>query len=360
VARTLDPISGKFEHVGEDTPRVYGSDQGLLVEAAGRTNEVPYSADIDPSDTVWRRSFNNASTDVTSILGSNQNALKFENTSGNSFRQANIFYGNFTGNTETLSVIYEVVSQNKFAHSIYNNSVGDHVHLVEYDIVNDNLETLQGSGSKNIRKITESGPNGGTVYQLIVKGSSTSGDSRKTFVYPTGTDPNTNAGIVHHVQHEEAPNASSPIVTGSSAKTRAGDDYTIFSGGQPDWWNPNEGTIFGAVLFPAYKQPDFTRHLEIVGLAVLQTKQGKISFNHGDIGFATLARSYTPFTNIKFAVTLEEDSMVFSTNGSSQSNVGLDSVGASTMVITEGVSRWQKLIYYPRALPESTLNTLTT
>jgi len=354
---------GKYVSRASDVPRKSfdGEDPGLLVEAAGRTNHVPRSSSITSSDWDSTAGIASESTSTSVIDGEDANKVTGDGVDI-CFLIKNC--GSFSGNTEVAHCIVERGTADSFYIEIKNSTSGNKVFQISYDWVNDTTNISQGNAQEvNVRTLQASGPNNNKLIQLIARyagdnSENVTGQGRQISLIPD-FNKNNASNILHHAQREKAPNASSPIVTQGSPVTRSADDYAIFEGGQPPWWNPNEGTIFGAVLFPAYKQPDFVTHLKIAGVAILQTRRGEIFFNHGDIGFSSLARSYTPFTKIKFAVTLEKDSMVFSTNGSSQSDTGVDPSGASSMLINEGISRWQKLIYYPRALPESTLNRIT-
>jgi len=366
VARTLDPYSGKFEHVPEDTPRVYGDDQSLLVEAASRTNHVNYSADY----TQW---VNDGTTInfASSILGG-QNATSYQiinNGSQSDSIQAQA--GSFSSSMEVVWAILEEGNSTSYevgARDTNNfNTIGGFI----YDLQNGNIFPTGASNtiSVNKRTITNNGPNGGKVVLCVARydptdGINVSGAGREAQHFPD-TNGNSGNAIVHQTQIEEAPNASSPIVTTSSAKTRAGDNYTIFSGGQPDWWNPNEGTLFVEAVMPAYNHSGVMQVLSDSGADErwigIQSDGGVLSFN-GDA--ASVSKSISPYNTFKAATTVrgsEFQTVVdgvagqnASTNGNLLSINTLSMGRSSNLILTV-----KQILYYPRALPESTLNTLT-
>lgn len=364
VARTLDPYSGKFEHVPEDTARVYGSDQGLLVEAAGRTNQIPKSSQISKAN--WDGSFDIASeTKVDSIL-EEKNAYKITGAGSSSANVNKQNVGTFTGGTETVEFIIEKGTSGKVGGEVRNSDTGNSVVGFRYDWGTDTLTVASGSAQRmNTRRTA--GPNGNPLVFLTVSYSggnaeNTLGDTRRVFA---NVDPSASASssIWHHAQLEEAPNASSPIVTSSSAKTRAGDDYTIPVG---DWWNNTEMTLLIELTPLAYNYPNFNWIIGNDNNNRIDLR-GRPPFDVNLAGGPSIGVSGIggTFELHKIGISMGASKTTLSVNGLSNS-ASQEWTGflneSSELVWNTGkpmIGAYNKITAIPRALPESTLNVLT-
>jgi hypothetical protein len=217
-----------------------------------------------------------------------------------------------------------------------------------------------------LRELAESGPNGGTLVHLIARVSAgnsgnVAGDALENHFHP---DSSGGSGSVyfHHAQIEESFSASSPIVTGWGAVTRDGDDYTIFSGGAPDWWNPNEGTILTDIIMPPN---DYLIYNHIEGnpfFGCNTSSNSKIYFNYGGSNLAVVDNSLFEdrlYNRLKQGVSWSSSGRVLSGNGlSSTGSYNGDLSRPSRIKLKENII-FKKWRYIPYALSESTLNTIT-
>jgi len=368
AGRVLGP-NGKFVSRGSDVPRLSfdGEDPGLLVESAGRTNKVQYSASI-PNN--WAEINGSISTVTSAFQGGNAGEV----TDGRIEENA----GTTSGGQETISVIIEKGSSNltDFAWKDTSSSAAQEFRY-RYDWSNDTLTQTDASNAterfKNFRTLQATGPNGGQLVRVAV--GLTAANTGTNLLIRFWGDPvgNGNTTILHHAQIEEAPNASSPIVTQGSPVTRAEDDYAIFKGGQPEWWNPNEGTIIAEVIPTAYRNNK--KNVQVFGLdnGTFQS-WAKLRYNTPTpIGWAPFDGSASArveleanaFTTITGAVSATTSKIVCSANGqSNKSNHNGNLLNTDTLTIgedqkEEGQFILQSAYYIPRALPESTLNAIT-
>jgi len=361
VARTLDPYSGKFEQVAEDTPRIYGSDQSLLVEATSRTNHVKNSADVSSWDTSG---VDSVSSGLASIIeGENINAYELTGTSDSD--KAVEECGVVEEATHHYSAIIEQSTADIVKLRAVNRSKNAGRGFLEYDF---SLGSISNSGGgvddTHSRILPFTGPNGGEVVRIGFSANvfGEGGDQLEIHYYPSvgGGDKS----ILHHAQVEVAPNSSSPILTQGSATTRAGDDYSIFSGGQPSWWNPNEGTFFVEIV-PLYQNTNDDqrilngedldhRYLYLDEDGDLRAFDGTNLVSAGSVSNFSVNKGAVSFDASDITVSLNGSSMKKESNGKFLNTASLN-IGYNNQLLAS-ISR---LLYYPRALPESTLNILT-
>jgi len=361
---------GQFVSRGSDVPRLLfdGDEAGLLVEEAGRTNQIPKSSQISKAN--WDGSFDIASeTKVDSIL-EEKNAYKI---TGAGNRQANVNkknVGTFTGGTETVEFIIEKGTSGKVGGEVRNSDTGNNVVKFRYDWGTDTLTVASGSAQRmNTRRTA--GPNGNPLVFLTVSYSAgnaenTSGDTRRLFAN-VDTSGSASNSIWHHAQLEEAPNASSPIVTGGSPVTRSGDDYSIFEGGQPPWWNPNEGTfVMNLEVRSFFNKPapaPLTLNPEDDRIFVAPGGPPySVFFRDKDGNDASINSIASPYQSFGLALSLTSSEARLSVNGSSDIIVyDGNGLGASEVSLTRSAALYSfgKIIYTPRALPEPTLNQIT-
>jgi hypothetical protein len=245
------------------------------------------------------------------------------------------------------------------------------VGTAEFDNKADVVSTENGTIEANARALGR-GPNGGELVhcQIRYDPSTYSGNDRGVSLYPD-RNGNGKSCVFHHAQTEESYNASTPIVTGLNAKTRERDNYTFFSGAQPDWWNPNEGTFLFSVVPRAYNY----KFNDILNFS----QNERVEFDNGSPSRVIFVdKNNTPDVNLKvenlnnahtpskFALSVENNSkIILSVNGSSDKDSSYSGTPLSTSDLyikpEEGlIATIGSLSYFPRALPESTLNTLTT
>lgn len=367
--------SGKYVSKTSDTPRLSydGVEPGLLVEAGSRTNEASDSS--DPA--LWNKNEVGSLLSVSGSIFADQasngkiNPQSVKASTGDGFDHVNHNCGNFTSGIETQYLIIEQDTSDHAALFIRNGTDGANGPRVEYRFSTETVTINKGPVRRaNARVLSENGPNDGKLVQLILTydvsqaSALDSGDVRTTQCMPD-TDGDKGATILHHHQVETAPNASSPIVTGSSGTTRSGDDYSIFEGGQPEWYSNTEGTFIVSlkIRFYNFEQRKIISFLpsgsrlgyEGSGFRLTLGNQPQPA-NQGIGNRAAYGRN-----NIAWST--NSDRTILSVDGQSDSedvraNVLNDTQISLTNNEQEPIS-YYKIVYIPRALPESTLNRIT-
>jgi len=281
------------------------------------------------------------------------------------------------GGQETLSVIIEKGSSNltDFAWKDTSSSASDEFRY-SYDWSNDTLtQTLANDATeryRGFRTLEATGPNGGQLVRVVVGLNADNVGSPLLFRFWGDPVGNGNTTVLHHAQIEEAPNASSPIVTQGSPVTRAPGKYVISLG---DWWNTDEGTIF-AEFVPQYY--NLTTGFEIDNLirkggstsAAWLQLTGNNPFGVKSNSFTgsslKLSNEATPFESVKAATSVNRSgSYVISVNGVSKSDIadGSNLLGQQGDILDlnqqDYIGTFLLILYFPRALPESTLNAIT-
>jgi len=364
--------NGLYESAASDVPRLqypFGSgNPSLLVEAAGRTNHWKQSSDISQ----WKTQGASVGASKTSILNG-ETAYAASASSSGDYMEQNSGIGTASNGEAVLWCIVEKIDSDKIGIGVEERNNFNKIGFATYEFSTDTANASTGIEA-NARVLTSSGPNGGEVVLLVVRydESDDSGAVLYGQFYPD-RNGNGNSAIGHHFQREEAPNASSPIVTGASATTRAADDYTIFSGGQPDWWNPNEGTFFIELTPRFFYSIGFNKTI----LGTGQSEDRWIQLNPGgSSSFQVVTRDSTyqvnpsnklaPFQRSKIAVSVTSSEMKLSVDGVTETDNhdgGLLDANKIDLFGGAGISpssfTTRRVIYFPRALSESTLNTLT-
>jgi len=359
---------GKYVSRGSDVPRLSfdGEEPGLLVEAGGRTNQLTYSSNFTGAD--WDNNSDGLTAKSSILKGQTAQEIA---TSSDTDNINNSGAGVFSSRLESYSIIIEYTgSQDAVTRISIFSDVNDRVAYGEYLWGTDS--TLLSIGdSVDKRVLTQNGPNGGKVVRFILRYDPSTdaegGNGRQVLLFPDRSG-NNEAVIFHHAQIEEAPNASSPIVTGGSPVTRSADDYAIFEGGQPSWWNPNEGTLILEWVNQTFLVEHSTRLLasgdgEIffgkLGTADrLDTKDA--SSNVATVNDVDVTQSFVP---LKAAISLTGSEQRLSLQGSSTTAPHDGSMLGATEVLFSDLNKWiaavSKLRYIDRALSESTLNRIT-
>lgn len=248
TARTLDPVSGLYTAVPDDTQRIYGAGQGLLVEGGQRTNHWKLSSDISQ----WQSQGASVGASKASLI-KGETAYAVSATSSGDAMAANTGIGPAHNGEAVAHCFIEKIDSDKVAIGVEDRGAFTNIALATYEFSTDTANASTGIEA-NARILTSNGPNGGKVVHLIVRydESSASGNSIYGEFYPD-RNGNGNSAIAHHFQREEEVNGAVPIVAGGSATTRNGDAYTISVG---DWWNTNEVTIY-AEIAPLYYYKSF-------------------------------------------------------------------------------------------------------
>lgn len=246
AAKDQTLVSGEYVGKGENTARIYGPNQGLLVQANALRNKVKHSAAIVAQSQGGNWSEPNggsaSSTAKTNIIDHpDANAQRYKSSSlGYTLRQDSC--DNYSGGTDVASVVVEKGSTDKIGFSVENKSTSDKI-LIEYTF---------SSGGKNVfldqsnavrspirvRDIAAASEGGRPVKRIAVALSENSSDSPRFEVIP---DRNGNAGSAtfHHAQITDRATWHTPIPTDETFREEDADNYQISAG---DWYNPNEGT----------------------------------------------------------------------------------------------------------------------
>jgi hypothetical protein len=359
---------------GAGTPRLdYGPDgnpNGLLVEAAGRTNLIVHSDTPKTSKSGWGGSVG-SETDRSSIIkGGTANEVTGETTTSTNISQV---LDTFSGSTETVSVIMEMGTSPLTGVAIYNSDTSNYAANINYDWNDHSMFVNAGSTvAANYQQLNASGPNGGMLVRVVFtygsgNAENTSGESRRFYFYPDQTGGGRSA-IIHHVQFEEAPNASSPIVTQGSPVTRAGDDYSIFDGSYPSWWNQSEGTIYLKATGQYFEDSSigsFYLYKGGPGYYIRQNPSMAAISSQDEGGNTISVGSPSAFTTFDAALSLTASEMRLSVDGSSTSGTHDGSLLANsdnTNLAFGAINLLavvHRVVYIPKALSEPTLNHIT-
>lgn len=197
----------------------------MLLEP-GATNVLLDSCNLPASGSAWGSTSNFTVSPAASIF-QGQTAWRHQNLGLVDSARRSQFSGMFTDRPETASAIVENVNATETALNIrdYTAEVNLCIGLLTW--ATGQARVQQGAGTVIARKLANAGPNGGPVYRLIVTATGTAGNAHSVLIYPSGTSQNTQTAIVHHVQYEVGPIATSPIVTTTAAVTRSADALTF-------------------------------------------------------------------------------------------------------------------------------------
>jgi len=366
AGRTLDPTSGLYTSVPSGEKRVFGPQQGLLVESDSRTNRVRYSSYINSN--YWNSFSLDTETARDPVIdGEPAHELKGDGTSADARVTQNC--GSLRGGNETIYVLVEKGSSDLIALGIKNTTDSSWVSLVEYDWSTGETNIVAGSVSGAHTEILRSrGPNGAelALFALIVSSSNPSndsGDSSKLFLYPD-RNANGNSAIFHHTQFESNRDISSPIATGPYDVTREKDNVSF----DIDSFNPNEGTFL-----VNFTLRNFFLHntVVIVGLPgggkdYLNIKVGTFpSTLESYDGNSTVSVSgkIFSFQKNKAAISVTPNERRLAANGNVQVGSHNGSLLTNNTIKVGRVNRLLAVInridYIPKALSEFTLETLT-
>jgi hypothetical protein len=368
AGRTLDPVSGLYTSVESGKRRNFGPHQGLLVESGGRINHALHSAENIDANRNW--SALQAETFVSSIIDGGTGVKVAHDGSSGWVRSSYIDGGGTTsGGKETLSIIIEESSQNRDGIFVKDDDTGELYIDARIDwrqsppVAKNNNNA---SDAVNLRKLSDSGPNGGRVYRLIARGTApNAGNNRQADIYLVGNGPPAGSeSIIHHMQLEEDFCASLPIVTGSSSVLREKDEVEFSLG---DWWNPSRGTFYVVFRRLSYTLPNIKPRIlgNDPGNVILQRHfNNRLLFNVGGGGITQFGE-ILPYTTYKYALSWDGSGEVAVLNGGvSATNDGGNGFDFPGNVIKVGkrdntLVEFEELRYIPEPLSESTLYTLT-
>jgi hypothetical protein len=279
--------------------------------------------------------------------------------------------GTFTGNVETFSAIVERRSSDAFRFDVKNSATGDKV-AVEFDWTSDSpVSKLVGSPDVFYSYLPVT-PTGKELLRIVIRydgGASlnVSGDNRAIIFAPDERDQSSSTAI-HHVQLEEAPTSTSPILNSrGSTRTREGESVTIFDGGKPSWYNPDEGTFivtFQAQMHAPTSGVDYALAPSDGGTRFLGLGTQRNISCADSSGNLLQFNKWKPYQTQKWAISYNKGDIRAALDGVAKNTGGHDGSFANLtdlkMAPFGGAQfLWINGQYIPQSLPKSTLETLT-
>lgn len=365
---------GKYVSRGSDVPRLSydGETPGLLVEAAGRTNHVLNSSDASQWITLNSASVSATSTSI--IKGETAHEVT---GGGNNFDLIQEDAGTFSGSQEVVAFWAEKGTSPE-TNFVIRDKTSQDSNIVRLDWSSESLSNPQakfGSIDRTDLRVLNVTPNGRkTVVVVIAYTPATQGNNRVIQFHPDPVD-NDDSAILHHAQIEEAPNASSPIVTQGSPTTRSADGYAIQKG---DWWNTKEGTFIFEFVPQLFYQPfDLTQfgfldsqgvpasYLNIYWADNPAPFQIQVQHNRSTSNRTAAPVQAPAFQKSKFACSFSDSGrLIVSLNGQSKTRQNTKATDPlleekDIQIGDESFVRYAGISYRRRALPESTLNQIT-
>jgi len=360
AGRTLDPASGLYTSVPSGEHRVFGPQQGLLVEAGARTNFVRHSSDFEGN---W----NDANTG-SSVWGPANNLLDGnENVDAKLVKEkiANYDAGIYGSTHEVLYMIIEINDKSGEIYTKIKGSVD--CPRLKVDTDGNVLGASAGVVNTETRTLLENGWNGGKTILAQVRYNPASrnvaGDGRRIFFDPDAGGDGIST-YLHHYQVEEATTTSSPIVTGPNEETRSGDDVNIDI--YPS--KSNERTLFVTFtprnLFSGSYSPD----IAVLGggrkyLTTTNNSFAKPLYAYDGDNSVKVSNTLEKLQKNRVAISITEDEMRLAANGHVSVGPHNGSLLTSGTLKIGSSNQLHALIHsvanYSKALSESTLETLT-
>ena len=313
---------------GEDLP----GGRGLMREEP-RTNVVSGSCLFDDPATYW---VINASPTITEVDGLFEGYSGYQHDDdGGANRSRSQIQGVWTdGETDVTSFIIENIDATETDFGLYDGTATAWVNFGRYTWATGALSTTSGSGNMWVEDMGI-GPNGGAMVRLAIAGTGTAagtgatGNTRRTYIYPSGSNANTNSTILYHGQLEEDVSfPTSPIVTPDATDvTRSAETVTATD---MSWDTGLGGTLYasgifadqgGIVEYPRFVSLNDNTNNERVGLGI-RTFNGE-PFMYARTGGVTEVDTDIPSNldvmNIKAHLAMSFDGTDYrgSTNGSS-------------------------------------------
>ncbi|MCS4162708.1 hypothetical protein GGP94_003156 [Salinibacter ruber] len=363
VARTLNPFSGTFKQVDQDTPRIYGSDQNLLIEGTNRTNRLLYSTNFGSAnwDTSNGATFNG---DKNSVIS--EKFAQSIGSGGSDFaqiRQNSTF--NLTNEKENLYALVEKETADKCAVMIEDGSSGELG--VQYDFTtNTAKEILVGSrpaktGSVDFKVLSDaSQPNGRDVVLIsIVYYDATQGNSASINFLPDLTG-SANSTILHHVQRTLGRETRRPIVSNGAYNSVSNSNVSIEKFSE---YNDEEGTWLLSVEPKSFYSEGYNRIISLDNIDLwenpgeypveVRLNIPSTSLDPSDSNGNGLMRS---FQENRIALSFDQSRASVSLNGFQSSITHSDDLGAHSGDIFLGTrsiaSTYSQVAYIPRRISD--------
>lgn len=200
-----------------------------LVSDIGQTNQVLYSSE---DNAAWVDFGTPTIASANSIIFGRTGRKITAGAAGDRTEQV---IGTFSAGTESAYMIVEQGTAAAADLRIYDDTGAAIVVRARLTFADGSVSIAAGTPvASGSRKISDSGPNGGVVWQLYFTYTATSGNARRVSVYPAGT-ASSGYSYLHHVQVCETAFVTNPIITTSAAATTANNVITTSS--LPPYWS---------------------------------------------------------------------------------------------------------------------------
>lgn len=349
-AQTVNPTSGYYK--GTDGPRVFGKSQGLLVEG---NNKKQYHDARQPPNGAWPDTY----TDTAGRDGIDGDNSSFGGTllkDNSQSIDSQVPVPDSTGDTWAISLwVHKNDSPSimRFDFKVVWDS-GSNFERVDVNLDNGTLDSRYiNQGSFHIQESYNT--DWWRLVAILPSPGNVANKKAGTRIYTTDGDVR-----IDNLQIEKKANTS-PIFSSGSATTRGEDDVTVDV--NTDWFNDREGTFLFDFEILSYRFGSRFRFgspeswFEVDGPVPPYEIRSNNSNPTVGIGVVEVKE------RSKYAISVTPSQRILSLNGTS-SIFGNDGtlLSPGSYLLGEGGGGsivFYKINYYPRALPESTLNTLT-
>lgn len=351
TAYTLDPRSGLFEGRSENTPRIYGSAQGLLLETGGETNLIGNSESSSQLESGGGVFLSQNTNDSVRKKGESAEVERVSSEEGYVY----FIIGGRPDNTQhTITRWFKKLDTNN-DEEINLNWGGSHdgnrktatVNIVTGEIVTENTVSGEYVAARRLFN--------GWVETVI--STTTRNNSNDNNIIPEFNMGSTGQKLLLVSQLQESSTHASYIHSSGGPTTRGGDTLRLFRDGQPTWW-PSELTVLVEIV------PQFYKHTGLMDL--LYSRSTKRFFwepspggwqTRDEYGHKmTINIPFAPFKPVRLALSLTENEMRLAANGLTEvSNHDGSLLDVSRLVFGDGDPRAQTLLqnasFYPEAFP---------
>lgn len=196
----------------------------LALSSSARTNY------LFPSDAIasWSKSSSITESAATAFTGTSMAPQLVTNSGSISSASISPTGASVASGAACAWIVVETASSNKSPVCmlrLYDTTAGAYVIGATLNLLTGATARYAGTGTYGASLLSNSGPNGGTVYLLWVSGNVTSGHATSVSFYPTSDGNTAGAVIVHCAQVEAASSPNEYIRTTTAAVTVT--DYTL-------------------------------------------------------------------------------------------------------------------------------------
>ncbi len=372
VLQTAASGEARFDH-----DPVTGESKGLLIEEA-RTNRLTYSEAFD--NAVWAKG--NVSVLANTAISPDGTLTADKVFKNNTTSQASIRHFSFSNSpvgATTYSFYAKAAEYDTVSFTLYNPTDG-HVANGSANLTNGTVNTTDGTiGIENA---------GNGWWRISGSGTNTVTTGNGLYIYPkdsTSYQGNGYSGVfLWGAQLEAGSFPTSYVPTSSSTVTRAKDVAQVTGDNFSQWFNPTEGTVLtdfdynyneSGTGYPRIWSITEDGNIQNrMGILINETANGLTqelySFNTGQVSIAYQLSNLTGSATAKSSFAYAEDNFGVSADGS----LGTDTSGTvataspRSILTLGGLSSgggdhrqaWiKKWAYYPKRLPNTTLQALT-